>query len=229
MKIIVVEDNLDLQQELVFMLGKSGHSVTGVSAGPELDRCLPEFQPDIVLLDVGLPGEDGFSIARRLRSIPHLGIVMLTARGSDEDHIQGLEGGADNYLTKPVNRRVLLAVLERVYNRLRPPAEIPATLWKLQPNEHLLISPSAALIPLTDAEQTILETLMLAPGKTVSRRQLIEALGYDYLSFDGRRLEVRMSRLRKKIRDLAGDDDPLKSEWGIGYIFTGVTQVVRPA
>lgn len=219
MKIIVVEDNDDLCQELVFLLNKSGHEARGAGSASELDDLMSRETPDILLLDVGLPGEDGLSIARRLRSRPQLGIVMLTAHGSDEDHIRGLEGGADNYLVKPVNRGVLLAVLQRVYNRLHPQENSSPNVWRLQRREHLLHTPSGGEIPLTDTELVLIEAMVRTPGKVCHRRQLIEALGHDYMTYDERRIEVRISRLRKKIRELSGGEEPVKSEWGVGYLF----------
>lgn len=225
MKIIVVEDNEDLCQELVFLLNKSGHEARGVSSATELDRCMAAEMPDILLLDISLPGEDGLSIARRLRTRPQLGIVMLTAHGSDEDHIRGLEDGADNYLVKPVNRGVLLAVLERVYNRLHPQDRPQGNSWRLLRREHLLITPGGGEIPLTDTELVLIEAMVRNPGKACHRRQLVEALGYDFMTYDERRLEVRISRLRKKIRELNAGEEPLKSEWGVGYLFAAACEL----
>lgn len=221
MKIIVVEDNLDLQQEIVYLLNKSGHEAVGVGSAPELDRRMAAGKPDVVLLDIGLPGEDGLSIARRLRDNPNMGIIMLTARGSEEDHIQGLEGGADNYLVKPVNRRLLLASLDRVHQRLTRSAsgsEAPSA-WRLARREQELLPPGGAPISLTYAEVILIETMVRHEGKPASRRLLIEALGYDYLTYDERRIEVKLSRLRKKIRDLTGGEEPVRAEWGVGYMF----------
>lgn len=120
MRIIVVEDNVDLLQEMMFMLQHHGHAVRGAACGADLDRQIADERPDMVVLDVGLPGEDGFAIAERLHRLqPAPGVVMLTARASVEDRVQGLRCGADHYLVKPVDRRELLAVLDRVLLRLR--------------------------------------------------------------------------------------------------------------
>ncbi|MBK5913067.1 response regulator transcription factor [Rhodocyclus purpureus] len=219
MKIIVVEDNLDLQQEFLFLLHKNGHEAVGASSAAELDARIAEDRPDVILLDVGLPGEDGFSIARRLSGTPGLGIVMLTARGSDEDQVLGIEGGADNYLVKPVNNRVLLAVLDRVYRRLHAPPSSGKSVWQLRRQERVLLSPAGKEVVLTETEQELIATMVRCRGKAASRRQLIEALGHDFLLYDERRIEVKISRLRKKIRDAADGEDPLKSEWGVGYAF----------
>lgn len=219
MKIIVVEDQIDLQDELIYFLVKIGHDACGVSNGIELDQAMARQQPDLLLLDIGLPGEDGIAIAHRLRETPGMAIVMLTARSAEEDRIRSFEGGADNYLVKPVNYRELQAVLERTSQRLnRMSWEVPAA-WHLQRRARLLLSPARQEIPLTGMELCLLEAMVRNAGKATSRRALVQAMGYDHLTFDERRLEVRISRLRKKIRDLTGTDDPVKSDWGVGYGF----------
>lgn len=220
MKIIVVEDQIDLQDELIYFLIKSGHEVRGVSNGIELDQAMALQWPDLLLLDIGLPGEDGIAIARRLRDTPGMAIVMLTARSAEEDRIRSFESGADNYLVKPVNYRELQAVLERTGQRLnRASWEVPAT-WQLRRRERLLASPAGQEVPLTGMEVCLLEAMTRNAGKATSRRALVQAMGYDSVTFDERRLEVRISRLRKKIRDITGSDDAVKSEWGAGYVFT---------
>lgn len=219
MKIIVVEDQINLQDELIYFLAKCGHDARGVSNGIELDQAMARQRPDLLLLDIGLPGEDGIAIARRLRHTPGMAIVMLTARSAEEDRIRSFEGGADNYLVKPVNYRELQAVLARASQRLNRGAwEVPAT-WQLQRQERMLTSPLGQTISLTGMELCLLEAMIRNAGKATSRRALVRAMGYDPLTFDERRLEVRISRLRKKIRDITGSDDPVKSEWGAGYVF----------
>lgn len=219
MKIIVVEDQVDLQDELIYFLAKSGHDASGVSNGIELNQAMARQRPDLLLLDIGLPGEDGIAIAHRLRNTPGMAIVMLTARSAEEDRIRSFEGGADNYLVKPVNYRELQAVLDRASQRLnRATWKVPAT-WQLQRRGRLLISPAGQEVPLTGMELCLLEAMVRNARQATSRRALVRAMGCDPLTFDERRLEVRLSRLRKKIRDLTGCDDPLKSEWGFGYIF----------
>lgn len=219
MKIIVVEDQVDLQDELVYFLTKSGYQACGVSNGIELDQSMARQQPDLLLLDIGLPGEDGIAIAHRLRDTPGMLIVMLTARSAEEDRIRSFEGGADNYLVKPVNYRELQAILERASQRLSYPTREASACWRLQRCGRILVSPTGQEIPLTGMEFCLLETMIGNMSRTTSRRMLIEAMGYDYLSFDERRLEVRISRLRKKIRDTIDSEDPVKSEWGLGYLF----------
>jgi two-component system OmpR family response regulator len=225
MKIIVVEDQIDLQEELVYFLCRTGYKAVGVSSGAELDQALAKDIPDLLLLDIGLPGEDGISIANRLARTPGLSIVMLTARSGQEDRIRSFEGGADNYLVKPVNYRELQAVLIRAVQRNLPIPRKPLS-WQLKRHDRLLQSPSSFEVALTGVEVCLLETMLRQPGKTASRRELIEAMGHDFLTFDERRIEVRISRLRKKIRDSTSNEDPLQSEWGVGYAFAAPCEIV---
>lgn len=219
MNIIVVEDQMDLQEELVYFLCRIGHEAVGVSCGHELDQAMQRRWPDLLLLDIGLPGQDGIAIAGRLHRTPGLVIVMLTARSGEEDRIRSFEGGADSYLVKPVNYRELQAVLARAGQRLNARAAARPAGWQLMRRERLLKSPAGMSVPLTGSELCLLEVLVRQGGKAATRRQLIEAMGFDFMTFDERRIEVKMSRLRKKIRDATHIDDPVKSEWGVGYVF----------
>ena len=221
MKIIVAEDQIDLQEELVYFLCRIGYASIGVSNGRELDQAMARSQPDLLLLDIGLPGEDGVDIASRLRDTPGLTIVMLTARSGKEDRIRSFESGADNFLVKPVDYRELQAVLERVSQRLpglAGPLAAPQA-WQLLHPECLLRSPRGQEVALTASEFSLLECMVRRSGQPATRRELIEAQGHDYMTYDERRIEVRISRLRKKIRDVTARDDPVKSERGAGYAF----------
>lgn len=219
MKIVVVEDQIALQEELVYFLNKLGYKAHGVANGVELDQSLAKDKTNLLLLDIDLPGEDGISIAKRLSGTPGLVIIMLTASSAEEDRVNSFEGGADNYLVKPVNYRELQAVLQRSQQRLLPQDVEVGARWQLQCCKRVLRSPAGVEIPLTGTEACLLETMVRHGGKTTSRRELIEAMGCDFMTFDERRLEVRISRLRKKMRDTTLIDDPLQSEWGAGYAF----------
>lgn len=223
MNIVVVEDQIDLQEELVYFLCRIGHNALGVSSGRELDLIMQQRRPDLLLLDIGLPDQDGIEIANRLSHTNGLVIVMLTARSGEEDRIRSFEGGADSYLVKPVNYRELQAVLARASRRINPLPLLSKVAqpvgWQLLCRQRILKSPTGVELSLTGSELCLLEILVRQAGKTVTRRQLIEAMGYDFMTFDERRIEVKISRLRKKIRDATSTEDPVKSDWGIGYVF----------
>lgn len=220
MKIAVVEDQLDLREELVDYLNKIGHQAQGVATGPALDQLMAQDPPALVLLDIGLPGEDGIAIAQRLHDIPNLGIVMLTARSGEEDRIQSFEAGADTYLVKPVSYRELEAVIQRAHARLNA-ASPELCGWQLKPRERVLTAPNQQDVQLTLTESRLLAAIIARPDKVATRQQLVESLGLDFLNYDDRRIEVSMSRLRKKIQLSTNLKAPLKASRNVGYAFQG--------
>ncbi len=225
-KVLVVEDNEDLLDEVFFHLGRQpGYSVFAARDGSELDACLAAQTIDVVVLDLGLPGEDGIDIARRLRRDTALGIVMLTARGSMDDRIDGLQTGADAYLVKPVDMRELVAVIDSVHRRLcdcaqpAPPPEEDSG-WVFYPLRWQVRTPGGELQALTATETRLLQALAEAGGQTVARQTLAEVEGFAALDFDYRRLEATVSRLRRKL-SAAGEASPLRAARGQGYAFVG--------
>lgn len=222
-RVAVVEDNTDLREEVLFQLRHAGREAIGVGDGAALDALLREQDIDIVVLDLGLPGEDGMAIASRLRrdSGMDLGIVMLTARGALDDRVEGLETGADAYLVKPVEMRELLAVIGSVERRLAASAAAPfsSSTWKLDTVRRELVSIGGKSVTLTDTEFRLVERLVQVSPAVASRRELAEAMGEsDFLQFDERRLEAAISRLRRKLQEETGEA-PLRSARGRGYVF----------
>jgi DNA-binding response OmpR family regulator len=219
MNIVILEDNADLREELLFHLMNAGHKCIGCADARALDAHLAQHSCDILVLDLGLPGEDGMSVAARLRGRNGLGIVMLTARGMLSDRLRGLDGGGDAYLVKPVDMRELVAVIESVYRRIRAdqPNQPNQTTWKLTDSPHELVAPDATRIPLTFMEYVLLHRLALAKGDVVNRRELIAALGHDYMDYDERRLEAAMSRLRRKLETTTVMISPIRAARSVGY------------
>ncbi len=216
-RIAVVEDNSDLLDDTCFELQHAGFEVQGVANGRSLRALLPRFAPHIVLLDLGLPDEDGLALAGWLRSTqPQLGIVMLTARTARQDRLAGHAEGADHYLCKPVDAEELVAVLRALERRLMLPQ---AAQWVLDTRLLQLHSPQGHCMALNVAELGILGALARLPRRQASRRELVEALGEDWLLYDERRLEAVISRLRRKIADTTGADAPLRTLRGFGYTF----------
>lgn len=218
MKIAIVEDHLDLREELVYFLNKRGHSSYGVSNGIELAQSMARENPELVLLDIGLPGEDGISLAKKLSENSGLSIVMLTARSGSEDRVQSYEAGADTYLVKPVNYRELEAVIQRAAMRLRT-ADEHVECWQLTPRERVLTAANGVKVPLTMTETRFLSAMFSRHEKIASRQQLVEVLGVDFLAYDDRRIEVGISRLRKKVQDTTGIPLPVKACRNMGYSF----------
>jgi DNA-binding response OmpR family regulator len=226
----LVEDNASLRTELVFHLQHAGHDVTGLRDGAELDAHLASQPCRLVVLDLGLPGEDGLAISNRLRhSHPQLGIVMLTARGMAHDRLAGLHSGADCYLVKPAPPAELLAVIDNLLRRLAPAAPLPAPTptptppppaWQLRRRSRTLAAPDGTQVALTHMESVLLQTLQACAPAPASRRRLIEALGGSYLEFEQRRLEVAISRLRSKLAQAWPQVEALRAARGIGYLLT---------
>ncbi|MFM2053975.1 MAG: hypothetical protein RL456_2012 [Pseudomonadota bacterium] len=229
-RIALVEDNPDLRDEIVFHLGRLGHDVVGLPDGQALDRHLAAQEVDVLVLDVGLPGENGFSIAGRMRTAhPMLGIAMLTARGQVEDRLAGFGSGADIYLVKPVDMRELAAVIESLYRRTHR-AERPQrqAVWQLDCQTLELISPSQVAIMLTPTEFNLMRELVKVAPETATRAALAASMGHPEFDFDFRRLETALSRLRKKIELRTGDASPLRSARNVGYVFAAPIRLWHP-
>lgn len=226
MNILVLEDQDDLRTLFVMHLGFAGHKVRGARNAIELDALMAQESHDLLLLDVNLPGESGMSVAKRLRSHPGLTIVMMTGRGGPEDRVQGFEAGADSYLVKPVGLRELDAVIARVQERKQAVAYQGGEGWMLKVRERRLVSPEGVVVPLTLMEVQLLSAIVKKEDRTATRRQIIEAIGFDYMSYDERRIEVSLSRLRRKIKSHTGVDVPIKALRGMGYGFDESCRVV---
>lgn len=222
-RLAIVEDDADLRDDLVFNLRDEGFTVSACADAHALDRVLADVAIDVALLDIGLPGEDGLSVARRLRRRwPHLGIVMLTARTARAQRIQGLEEGADAYLGKPVDMRELALVIRALARRVSAgdpagaAAATPAALT-LDLVGQILLLPDGSRLELTPGECHLLARLARAPRQQASRDQLIEAIGGDRYDYDERRLETLVSRLRRKLASAGLPPTVLAAERGIGY------------
>lgn len=224
----LIEDSIDYRTEVAFHLSRNGFEVVLESDGSNIDASLATLACDVVLLDLSLPTEDGLVIARRLRQQwPALGIVMLTARGSLEDRLSGLDKGADAYLVKPIDMRELLATLHTVWRRLQ--VAQPATEgWLLMPDTLTICSPSGEAVSLTATEMDLLKCLAGLAPEPASREALAAAMGHPELDFDYRRLEVAFSRLRKKIETTTAATSPIRSARGRGYMFAAQIVLGKP-
>lgn len=229
-RIAIVEDNADLLDDLAFNLQQAGYEVVALADGSALDAWLVEHEADILVLDLGLPGEDGLSIAARMREArPMMGIIMLSARGSLEQRIQGLDQGADVYLVKPAALRELAAAVRSLARRLGLGGDMDGNgqkRWLLNATQMELIAPDGKPIPLTHNECCVLRAAAGAAGHLVSRKALIEALGQNFWHYDERRLEVLISRLRRKLANAFPDGFPVRGVKGHGYLFGVVLEEV---
>ena len=238
--IAVLDDDIDITLLLANYLQGHGYRVTQVHNGRSLMALMPADPPVLVLLDLGLPGEDGFSIARQLREHWRCGLVIVTGRGDPVDKVVGLEVGADDYVTKPFDLRELLARIKAVLRRVMPgdavvprahpstalganatppPSKLRFASWELDTAARSLSSPQGCEVALTSGEFDLLCTFARHAGRVLSRDFLLEQTrGREAGPFD-RTIDVQVGRLRKKLETETEDPQLIKSVRGAGYIF----------
>ncbi len=215
-QLVLVEDNQMVVEEMTLLLTRYGYGVRTADCGEQLNDILRVHSVDIVILDVNLPYEDGFSIARRLRSShPHLAIVMVTARGRHVDRAEGYQAGADVYIAKPVQPDELLAVLGKLANRLAP---VRPLQFQLQRAGQCLQTGEGARLALTTSEYLLLELLMMSPGQEADVEYLRVQLNRDTDGEMSREaLYVLISRLRSKVAATLGVSSCVSAIRGYGY------------
>ncbi|MEA3276749.1 MAG: response regulator [Pseudomonadota bacterium] len=224
-RILVVDDDADLRDLLTDYLRREGYEVAGVEDGTAMDAWLAEHSADLLILDLMLPGEDGLTLARRLRKDSQVPIVMLSARGDEVDRIVGLEVGADDYLAKPFNPRELLARIRAVLRRhAQPAASVSGEPLEFGPYRLDLarreLSREGTPIPLTGGELDLLQVLVEHPNRVLDRDRLLDLLkGYERSPFD-RSIDVQVARLRAKIEPDTKNPSYIRTVWGKGYLFT---------
>ena len=218
MRILIVDDDEELSSLLTELLTREGFRVDTQNDGRRGLAAALNGGYDLMVLDVMLPGLDGFEILKRVRREARLPILMLTARGEDEDRIVGLELGADDYLSKPFNTRELVARIRAIMRRLeqrQPGGKLEINGIAIDPGTREVFR-DASPVEATTFEFDILETLMRSAGRVVSRDELMEELyGRKATPFD-RSVDMHISHLRKK---LEGDKPLIKTVRGVGYQF----------
>jgi two-component system, OmpR family, phosphate regulon response regulator OmpR len=231
-RILVVDDDSALRGLLSEYLSREGFEVAGVEDGPSMDAWLAEHEPGLVILDLMLPGEDGLTLARRLRARTEVPIIMLSARGDDIDRIVGLEVGADDYMPKPFNPRELLARIRAVLRR-RAPADSEETQGREEADEAILTFGPYRLdlnlrelrrdgepVVLTSGEFELLRILVEHRDRVLDRDRILDLLkGYERSPFD-RSIDVQIARLRAKIEPDTKRPSYIRTIWGKGYMFT---------
>ncbi len=222
-KILLVEDDERLASLVQTFLQQHGFEVRLVNNGLAVEANCREFQPDLVVLDLMLPGLDGFAVCRAIRPWYKAPILMLTAKQSDIDQVLGLELGADDYVIKPVEPRVLLARIHALLRRSQPTpsADVHSLEFgKLQLNQAAREACfDGALVELTSYEFDLLWMLAKHAGQTVRREAIHkQIIGREYDGLD-RTVDVRVSHLRRKLGDNADTPFRIKTVWGKGYLF----------
>ncbi len=219
-RVLLVEDDPGVREGLELGLRHLGHTVTSAASGEAGLELARSGRPEVVVLDVMLPGIDGFETCRRLRASGDVPIVLLTARGDDLDVVAGLEAGADDYVVKPVRPRVLDARLRTILRRVqREPSTLQVLGGLAVDRSALTVTKGGAGVHLTPIELRLLLLLTGAPGQVFSRGQLLQAVWeQDHLG-DSRLVDACVQRLRAKIEDDTSAPVYLQTVRGFGYRF----------
>lgn len=236
-QILVVDDDTEIRALLKEYLSRQGYRVSAVADGPSMEQAMEDARFDLVVLDVMLPGEDGVSLCRKLRSRSTIPIIMLTARGGAADRIAGLEPGADDYLPKPFDPHELLARINSVLRRARSlpqdlwPEDVLAFRfggWQLRTATRQLQNSEGTIVPLSGAEYRLLCIFLRYPNTVLSRERLMELLRgrESNIPFD-RSMDVQVSRLRQRLRDDGHTSSIIRAVRGEGYVFTLPVQVEK--
>lgn len=222
--ILVVEDDPGMRDDILIPgLQDAGFNVMGAGSAAGAYRSMFTRDFSLFILDIGLPDEDGITMARHLRALTDAGIVMLTGRKRKADRIRGLDEGADAYLDKPIDIDVLTATVRSLLRRLGQPkksARHQATrpCWRFDGDSWHLASPGGASVRLTHAERLVVGLLAAASGETVTRDTIISRLAQNIHDFDPHRLEMLIHRLRRKVLSATQEHLPLNAVRGVGYV-----------
>ncbi|GGB52596.1 hypothetical protein GCM10011502_27170 [Oceanisphaera marina] len=225
-KVAIIEDNADLREELIFFLQHKKFAVWGAESAEIFWKQLHGTPTDIVLVDLGLPGEDGFSVVEHLNKVGGLGIIIISARGQQQERLQGLSLGADLFLVKPVNFAELAEAIGALWQRrnqhhaLLLPQSDNTGCWQLLRTEQILCPPSGEPIKLSAKECAFIHALGHQANEVISREELHDVM-FEYEKIpDLHRIDVILNRLRNKAKnkDLAL---PVRSVFGKGLVFKG--------
>ena len=227
-RILVVDDEKLIVKGIKFSLEQDGMQVDCAYDGEEAVRLAGQTEYDIVLLDVMLPGYDGFEVLSRIREFSSMPVIMLTAKGDDMDKILGLEYGADDYITKPFNILEVKARIKAIMRRSNKKDAVPEEVGNIIVKGSLKIDVDGRSVKIDDREINLtakefdlLELLVMNPNKVYSREKLLSVVwGYEYPG-DVRTVDVHIRRLREKIENNPSEPKYVFTKWGVGYYFKG--------
>jgi two-component system OmpR family response regulator len=233
-RVLLVDDEPSLREPLAEYLTRQGFVVSQAEDAAKARAALLDEAPDLVLLDVMMPGEDGLSLCRHLTEARHLPVILLTARGEATDRIVGLEIGADDYVVKPFEPRELVARIRSVLRRaaksapvLEEDAPYQFEGWLLDPLKRRLTDPDGTVVPISSAEFRLLVAFLTHPRQVLDRDRLLDMVqGREAHLFD-RAVDNQVSRLRRKIEADSRDPKLIQTVWGGGYRLAA--DVHRPA
>ena len=232
--LLIVDDDVEIRTLLQEYLERNGYRTTAVADGRHMREALKHGRFDLILLDLMLPGEDGLTLCRDLRSHSNTPVIMLTARGEETDRIVGLEMGADDYIAKPFNPRELLARIKAVLRRAQalPESSLPESAkrirfagWTLDVTARQLYSSEGVVVPLSSGEYRLLQVFLEHPNRILSRDQLLDlSRGREASPFD-RSIDVQVGRLRRRLQDTASEPALIKTVRGEGYVLATTVEV----
>ena len=226
--ILVVDDDQRIRQMLIRYFEQEGYRISAAADGAAMRAQLND-SVDVILLDVVMPGEDGLTLAREIRTNSDVGIIMLTGRDDVLDRVVGLEVGADDYIAKPFHLREVLARIKSVLRRREPRAAASSRTnevvrfegWRLDLGSRELVAPGGEAVDLTTGEFDLLAALAKHPGHVFGREALMDLTrGRSWEAFD-RTIDAQVARLRKKIETNPKKPALIKSVRNVGYVFTG--------
>lgn len=234
--LLLVDDEQSLREPLADYLSRQGFDVTQAASAAEARSLLRDQRPDLVLLDVMMPGEDGLSLCRHLSESQAIPTILLTARGEATDRIVGLEIGADDYVVKPFEPRELVARIRSVLRRAAKggPAPVEDELfefegWQLDPLKRRLTDPEGAMVSISSVEFRLLMAFLEHPRQVLDRDRLLDMVqGREAHLFD-RAVDNQVSRLRRKIELDNRNPTLIQTVWGGGYMLAADVRKVRPA
>ena len=223
--LLIVDDDREIRSLLSRYFETNGYRATAVEHGEAMSAALEQSKVDLIVLDVMLPGVNGMTLCRDLRRHSQIPVIMLTARGEDEDRIDGLESGADDYLPKPFNPRELLSRIRAVLRRTAAGRGGESAVrtyrfggWVLDTATRTLIDGDGGSVPLSGAEYRLLTVLLASPTRVLSRAQLATLLRGREADPQDRSIDVRVSRLRQLLGDNARASQIIKTVYGEGYV-----------
>ncbi|MBR8639097.1 response regulator transcription factor [Streptomyces tuirus] len=226
-RVLLIEDDRAVREGVALALRRQGHDVAAAETGEEGLERLRSFRPDVVVLDLMLPGMPGLDVCRAMRALDQtLPILMATARGDDVDIVVGLEAGADDYVVKPVQARVLEARIRAVLRRVTAAASTEGGIPKIDTYGELAVDRAGhsvtwrgVPVPLAPSELRLLLTLSAAPGQVFSRQQLLEAVWEHSYHGDARLVDACVGRLRAKMGEPSREPRYIQTVRGFGYRF----------
>ncbi len=220
-RVLVVEDEAPLREAMVTFLNMDGLRAEGVGSLHAATLWRSKHVMDLMVLDLGLPDGDALQWLEA-NPVGKAGLVICSARGHPQERIAGMQSGADAYLVKPVQLEELSLLVQKLLKRLLTPA---GTTWTLDKINWTLAAPSGRALKLTHSEAQVIQMLAHSPGAAVSKNDIVIALGHQPATYDMRRMEILIRRLRNKAKEQLGTELPLETAHRLGYAFTAPVEM----